>query len=138
MQEDLSQRLARELRKETCPQRVIDDTLRKIAAETPPPSRLRYVIPAAFAAIVLLSGLLLLSRSQPTGGSVTPQAEVAELQSHDRKQVARDAETALGLIGTVLLDAGARSETVVSDSAIPPLRHSFDTARNKIIHHTQP
>jgi len=133
MQEDLPPGLARELRKETCPRRVIDEALRRIAAETPPPRRLRYVIPVALAGIVLLCGLLL-ARWRPAGGNARRQPELAEQQTH---QVARDAETALGLIGTALLDAGARSETVVSDRAIPPLQHGFDTARNKIIRHTQ-
>jgi hypothetical protein len=44
MQEDLSG-LASELRKETCPRRVIDGAWRRIAAETPVPRRLRYAIP---------------------------------------------------------------------------------------------
>jgi hypothetical protein len=52
-------------------------------------------------------------------------------------QVAREAESALGFIGTVLLDAGAHSETVISDRAITPLRNGLETAKNKIIHHTE-
>jgi hypothetical protein len=137
MQEDLPPGLAREireeLRKETCPQRVIDETWRRIAAETPPPRRLRYVFPAALAGVVLVCGLLL-ARWQPDGPNATRRPELAEQQTF---QVAREAETALGLIGTALIDAGARSETVVSDRAIAPLQHGFDTARNKIVRHTQ-
>jgi hypothetical protein len=136
MQEDLPpglEREVRELRKETCPQRVIDDALRKIAAETPPPRRLRYVIPVALAGIVLVCGLLL-TRWRPASGNARPQAEMARQHTH---QLARDAETALGLIGAALLDASARSETVISDRAIPPLQHGFDTARDKIVRHTQ-
>jgi hypothetical protein len=52
-------------------------------------------------------------------------------------QAARQAETALGLIGTVLLDAGAHSETVICDRAIPPLCNGLETAKNKIIRHTE-
>jgi len=52
-------------------------------------------------------------------------------------QVAREAETALGLIGTVLLDAGAHSETVISDRAVRPLRNALQTAKNRIIRHTE-
>ena len=139
MQEDLPPGLAREvheLRKETCPQRVIDETLRRIAAETPPRRRLRYAIPVAFAGIVLVCGLML-ARWRPAGGNAGRQPELAAQQTHARMQAARDVETALGLIGTALLDASARSETVVSDPAIPPLQHGFDTAKNKISRHTQ-
>jgi hypothetical protein len=139
MQEDLHSRLARELRKETCPQRVIDEARRKIAAETARGDArptLRYVIPIAFAGIVLMCGLLL-ARWQPAAGNAGRQTELAEQQTHGRTQVPRELETALGLIGTALIDAGARSEAVVSDRAIPPLQHGFDTARDKIISHTQ-
>jgi hypothetical protein len=147
MQEGLPPGLARELRdelrKETCPQRVIDDARRKIAAETggasvPASRRLRYVIPAAFAGMVLLCGLLL-ARWRPAGGNATQQPELAEQQTHGHSptQVARETKTALALIGTALLDAGARSETAVSDRAIPPLQHGFDTAKDKIIRHAQ-
>jgi len=135
MQEDLPPGLERELhelRKESCPQRVIDEVRRRIADETPAPKRLRYVMPAAFAGIVLVCGLVM-ARWRPTGNGGR-QAEVAKQQT---RQAAREVETALGLIGTALIDAGTRSETVVSDRAIPPLQHGFDTAKDKIVRHTQ-
>jgi len=134
MQEDLPG-LARELRKETCPQRVIDGALRRIAAETPPPRRLRYAISAALAGAVLLCGLLV--RWRPADGNVGGQPELAEQQAQGRMLAARQAETALGLIGTVLVDAGAHSETLICDRAIPPLRNGLETAKNKIIRHTE-
>jgi hypothetical protein len=84
--------------------------------------------------MALLCALLVWWRA---GGNARRQPELAKQQAHGRTRVAREAETALGLIGTALLDAGARSETVISDRAIPPLRHGLDTARNKIIRHTE-
>ena len=134
MQEDLSG-LASELRKETCPRRVIDGAWRRIAAETPVPRRLRYAIPAALATAALLCGLLVWSRL--ADGNAGRQPQLTEQQAHGRMQAARQAETALGLIGTVLLDAGAHSETVICDRAIPPLRNGLETAKNKIIRHTE-
>ena len=126
--------LAHELRKETCPRRVIDETERRIAAETSRPSRFRFVIPVALAASVLVCGLLLV-RSWRAGGKASSgrQPELVAQQAHGRVQAARDTETALGLIGTVLLDAGVHSQTVISDRAIPPLRNGFQTAKNKIM-----
>jgi hypothetical protein len=134
MQEDLP-RLARELRKETCPRRVIDEALRRIAAETPPPRRPRYIMPVALAGMVLLCGLLV--RWWPAGGSAGGQPKVVPQQAHSRVQAARDTERALSLIGTLLLQAGAHSEDVISNRALPPLREGFDKARNKIIRHTE-
>jgi len=134
MQEDLK-RLARELRQETCPRRVIDEVRRRIAAETPLPRRLRYAIPVALAGTAILCGLLV--RSQLAGGNAGQQPELVDQQAHSRMQVARQAESALGFIGTVLLDAGAHSETVISDRAISPLCNGLETAKNKIIRHTE-
>ena len=136
MQEDLS-RLARELHKETCPRRVIDEAMRRIAVQTPPPSRFRFALSATLAVlgVVLVGGLLV--RSQLNDDKPGQQLQLAELQTQRRMQIARQTETALGLIGSVLLDAGAHSETVISDRAIPPLRNGLQTAKDKIIRHTE-
>lgn len=124
-----------ELRKETCPQRVIDAALRRIAAETPPPKRLRHAIHVALLGALLVCGLLV--RWRQTGGNPLRRPERIEQQARGPAQVAREAERALDLFGAVLLDAGARSGAVISDRAMPPLRHGFDTARNKIIRNTE-
>ena len=104
MQEDLP-RLARKLRNERCPRRVIDAAVRRIAAETPPASRLHYAVPATLvlAGVVLLCSMLV--RSHLTGDNAGQQRQWVEQQTQRRIQVARQAETALGLIGSVLLDA---------------------------------
>jgi hypothetical protein len=137
MQEDLP-RLTRELRNETCPRRVIDGALRRIAAETPPPSRLRYAIPVTlgFAGAVLLGSLFLRWGLKSDKAGQPPQ--LVEQLAQRRSQVAREAETALGVIGVVLLEAGSHSETVISDHAISPLRNGLQTAKTKIIRHTEP
>ena len=127
--------LASELRKETCPRRVLDAAARRIAAETPPPRRLRYALPAAFVGLALLCGVIV--RWRTAGGNSGRQPSLAEQQAHSRAHVARQAEGALGFIGKVLLDAGAHSESVISARAIPPLRNGLETARNKIIHRTE-
>lgn len=134
MQEDLK-RLARELRQETCPRRVIGEAMRRIAAETPPPSRLRYALPIAVAGLLVLGGLIVQRRL--AGGNNTRSTQLAERHSTRRAQIASQAEGALAIIGTVLRDAGAQSETVISDRAIPPLRNGLETSWNKIIHQTE-
>ena len=134
MQKDLT-RLTRELRKETCPQRVIDNALRRIAAETPPTSPLRYAVPVILAGAVLVGALLL--RSWVNGNNDARDREWVQQQAQHRVQVARQAETALALIGTALLDAGIHSETALSDHAIPPVRNGLETAKNKLLRRTE-
>ena len=133
MPEDLTQ-LARELRQETCPRRVIDEATRRIAAETPPRSRLRYALLAVFAGLLVLGGLVVQRRLADVNARRPMQ--LAE-QRAGNAQIARQAEDALAIIGTVLRDAGAQSGTVISDRAIPPLRNGLETSWNKIIHQTE-
>jgi hypothetical protein len=133
MQEDLKQ-LARELRQETCPRRVIDEATRKIAIETAPPSRLRSALLVLFAGLLVLGGLVIQRRlASRNAGLPTQLAE----QDAGGAQIARQAEGALAIIGTVLRDAGAQSEAVISDRAIPPVRNGLETSWNKIIHQTE-
>jgi hypothetical protein len=89
----------------------------------------------ALAGAVLLCGLLVHSRL--TGDPPAQQPQLVEHEAQSRILVARQAATALDLIGAALLDAGAHSETAISNRAIPPLRNGLQTAKNKIIRHTE-
>ena len=131
MQKDVT-RLARELRKETCPRRVIDEATRRIAAETPSPSRLRYALPVALAVLLVLGGFMVQRRL--AGGNAGRPPRLAEQHAVDRAQIARQAEGAFALIGAVLRDAAAHSETVITDRAVPPLQNGLESFWQKIIH----
>jgi type II secretory pathway component PulM len=131
MDENL-QRLARELRRETCPQRVLDAVARRLSAQGPAPGRVRFGITLAAAGLAVVFALTLWR--WPAEKQARQQAELAERRM-DAAQVAEQAEGALGYIGRVLLDAGAHSEKVVLEGAVPHLRNSLETARNKIMDH---
>jgi len=141
MHEDLQQ-LARELRKETCPPRVLDEVARRISAQAPPPSPFRYGIAAALAALVVLCGIALWRWPRGEGApraSEVAQKEALLRQKHyggqaiDRAQIARQAEGTLAYIGQVMVHASAHSERVILNEAVPPLRNSLETAKNKIM-----
>jgi hypothetical protein len=57
--------------------------------------------------------------------------------SLNRAQVVRETEGALGYIGCVLLDAGAHTEKIVLNQAVPRLRNSLTTTREKLLNHIQ-
>lgn len=130
MHEDLQQ-LARELRKETCPQRVLDEVARRISAQAPRPNPFRYAIATAFAAAVVLCGLGLWRWH--TGGGSPQASQIAQEENIDRAQIARQAEGTLAYIGQIMVNASAHSEQVILNDAVPPLRNSFETAKNKIM-----
>jgi anti-sigma factor RsiW len=134
MQQDLS-RLIRELKKETCPQRVRDEVRGRISARASLFRWPRLAIPLAAAALVLVCGVSVWRWH--AGEKARQQAALAEQAARERVRIARQAEGALGLIGSVLANAKAHSEKVIYDRAVPPLRNSLKTANNKIIHNMQ-
>ncbi len=131
MQEDLS-RLTRELQKETCPQGVLDEVGRRIESRSP--SRRRFAIALAFASVVAVCCLVVWQWQARVNARQQAELERVRLA---RVQVATQARDALGLIGMELVDAGAHSGKVISDRAVPPLRDSLQTAKNKIIQHIE-
>lgn len=130
MDEDLQQ-LARELRKETCPQRVLDEVARRISTQTPAPGRFRHAIAAGLAAAIVLCGFVLWR--WPGGGGSPRASQLAQKEAISRVQVARQAEGTLAYIGQVMAHASAHSQRVILNDAVPPLRNSFETAKNKIM-----
>jgi hypothetical protein len=129
------QQLARELRKETCPQRVLDEVARRISGQAPPPNRFRYGIAAGFAALVVLCGLALWR--WPTGAGSPRASKVTQREAIDRVQVARQVEGTFAYIGQVMVDASAHSEKVILNDAVPQLRSSLETVKNKIMNHIE-
>ena len=131
MHKDLQQ-LARELRKETCPQRVLDEVARRISTQTPPPNRFRYGIAAGLVAVVVLCGSTVLLR-WPSGRGSPRASDFAQKDAIDRVLVAQQVEGTFAYIGQVMVDARAHSEKVILNDAVPQLRNSFETAKNKIM-----
>ncbi len=135
MPRDLS-RLANELKKETCPRRVLDTVRHRIAAQKSPPGRLRLAIPFAVAGLVLVGGLAVWRWQADE--NARQQAKLVEWDKLDHARTTRQAKDALGFLGGVLADAGADAGRIISDRAVSPLRDSLELAKNKIIQHTEP
>lgn len=132
MHQDL-QRLTRELRSETCPQRVLDEVYCRIAAERSARGRFWYLFAGATGCVCLLVGLLFWPQ-QPA--EVGVQAAYQDSHGHvDTARVTADVQGALGCIGTILRDAGVRSEAIILKGTVSPVRNSLETAKNKLINH---
>jgi hypothetical protein len=141
MDENLQQ-LTRDLRKETCPQRVLDEVARRISAQPPAPNRFRYAIAGALTALIVLGGIALWRWPIDKGSPPAPQLVQTDAllrqkhyggQAINRALVARQAEGTLAYIGQVMVHAGAHSEKVILNETVPQLRNSFETAKNKIM-----
>jgi hypothetical protein len=53
----------------------------------------------------------------------------------DRARVATETAGALGYVGQILLEVAAQSQNSILKEAIPPLRESLKTTKNKVINH---
>ena len=129
------QRLVSELRKESCPQAVLDQVARRLFTASRAPSTLRYVLPAVVVGLVLLCVVAVWQwRTRDDTHGRTKLANATSLES---ARVARETEWALGYIGSVLRDASSHSGRIVLKEAGPPLRDSLQKAKDKITDHTQ-
>ncbi len=131
MDENLK-RLVEELRRERCPQRVLDEVARRLPR--PARSRLRVGFAMAVVAAVVLSALTLWR--WPADHITREKANAGSPLSTESARAAQQAGVAFECLGAALRDAGARSEEIILKSAVPPLRNSLQTAKNIIISHT--
>jgi hypothetical protein len=129
------QRLAEELRKETCPRRTLASVERRVLSPGSARSRLKIAIPLAVAGLALLCAIA--ARRWPAGEKAERRPKPDRTAALDRRQVAREAGDALGLVGAVLRDAGARSGAAIFKGAFPPLRRSFEKAKDKTINRVE-
>lgn len=127
MQEDLS-RLTDELRKETCPQRVLGAVERRIAAKKSARARWRLAVPFVATAMFFAAGIL--TWRWQARERALQEARLAE----QRTQTAMQAENALKLMGSMVTDAAVDSGKIISNEAVPPLRNSFETAKTQLTH----
>jgi hypothetical protein len=123
--------IIRELKKETCPRRVRSSVRGRISARESSPRRLRFAIPLVMAGLALACCLSVWRWN--TVEHARQRAALAELNLRERARTMDQAEGALGYVGSILLQAGAHSEKVISDRAVPPLRSSLELTKNKII-----
>lgn len=135
MDQDL-QRLIQELRNEKCPGRVTKKLADRIGSQNRSVGLGTFKIAFVTAVLVVLCGLAVW-RQTPTGEAARP-AQPAPAATLARAQVARQAEEALGYIGGILLKTGAHTEKIVLNQAVPPLRNSFTTAKEKLLNHIEP
>jgi hypothetical protein len=129
MDQDL-QRLTHELRNERCPRRVLDEVTRQIQLQRGP----RRLGSLQIATVIVVAALLcavVIWRRPPAGES--PQVGQQAQANTDRAQVAAQAQNALGYLGAVLRDAEARTTTIVLNQAVPPVRNSLLTTKNKLL-----
>jgi len=132
MQRDLSQ-LTRELQKETCPRRVLDEVQRRVSADGHSPGWTRGLI-SAVATVLVLACCILIWR-WPAGGNMQQSADSRARTLQNRVQIANQAAVAMELIGSIAAKAGAQSGKDISDHTLPPLLNSLQAAENKINRH---
>lgn len=128
------QRLVSELRKETCPQAVLDKVARRLSTAAHAPNRLRYGLAGIALGLVLLCAVAVW-RWQGSNDA-HERTKLVNGTGLESARIAKEAEWTLGYIGSVLRDASAHSGRVILKEAGPPLRDSFQKAKTNITNHT--
>lgn len=129
MHENL-QRLAKELRAERCPRRVLENVQSQIEQRTSSRPWFGFRTAALAMSLALMLGALTFWR-WPSRDVNRPVPEVVTAPA-DHVQVAQQAGVALGYIGTVLLKTGEHTESVLLNNAVPQLRNGLDAVSKTI------
>jgi hypothetical protein len=118
------QKLIRQLQDQQCPPAVMERVVRRIARDKKPRLSVAWGV-----SIVCLVGAIAFWHWQ-----VRREARLlaaAQVRA-DRAVVVQQAQEAFGYIGQALIRAAAHTENALSKEAVPPLRNSFETVKNKI------
>ncbi len=124
------QKLARELRRESCPPTVLERVEQRLARERSMARGLRVRIGWAVAGCALVAAVAAWQTQQ---FQTRRAAALAAQTRAERARIVQQMEGALAYVGQALLQAAARTEDSLSKQAVPPLRNSLETAKNKIV-----
>jgi len=111
-------KLIRQLQSEKCPPRVLEQVAQRIAREKTPARSLLPAFACAAAIACLLTTVI-----------------VWQWRAHREAQralVRQQTQEAFGYIGQALIRAAAHTENALSKEAVPPLRNSFQTVKDKV------
>lgn len=112
------QKLIHQLQKEKCPPAVLTNVSLRIASRRPDRTWKR-AWAWSIATICVACALGFWQRA-------------AARKSERRAETARQAQEAFGYISMAIIRAAAHTENTLLKEAVPPLRDSFETVRNKV------
>jgi hypothetical protein len=122
MDEDL-QRLTDTLRHQICPPDVIERVMQGIGRDQAQRRGCQWRYAWAMAGLALIVTL----------STWQVQVRREHRARADRVRVIQQTEGALAYVGHTLLQAAARAEDTLSKQAMPPLRNSLETTKNKLM-----
>jgi hypothetical protein len=115
------QKLIRHLQNDKCPPTVLDRVAQRITRDQKSARPMRALF--AWALSVCLLGAI---------GLWQWQTHRETQRAADRALVRQQTQQAFGYIGHALIRAAAQTENALSKEAVPPLRNSFETIKNKV------
>jgi len=124
------QKLARELRRESCPPAVLERVEQRLACERSLAHAFRARIGWALAGCALVAAVAAWQIQQ---FQTRRAAALAAQTRAERVRIVQQTEGALAYVGQALLQAAARTEDSLSKQAVPPLRNSLKTAKSKLV-----
>lgn len=117
-------KIAFELRKETCPARVVDAVRRQIRTGEPAHGRVFYASVTALLFVTVAFSITLWQHNAKAR---------QQILMTQRVQTVQQTYDALELIGSVFVDVGTHSGETIFKRTVLPLRDGLQECRNKII-----
>jgi hypothetical protein len=125
------QKLIRQLQDQKCPPSVLDRVSQKISRDQSPAQATRIRLAWAVSIICLSAAVALWQWNSRRETQLAAERAAAQARA-ERALVVQQTKQAFGYIGQALLRAAAHTENALSKEAVPPLRNSFQTVKDKV------
>jgi hypothetical protein len=126
------QNLIRHLKDQQCPPAVLDRVKERIARDAAPRNRFRPVLAGTISIACLLLAFTLWQIHLLHEAQLLAAERAAAQARAQRALVLEQTEQAVGYIGHALLRAATHTQNALLKEAVPPLRNSFETVKNKV------
>ena len=125
------QKLIRQFQEEKCPPNVLERVTQRISRDKRPTRSLKPMLRWA-ATLACVFGAVVVWQFNARREQQLHTAELAAQAQADRALVVQQTRQAFAYIGQAVIRAAAHTENALSKEAVPPLRNSFETLKNKV------
>jgi len=126
------QKLIRHLQDQKCPPAVLDKVDQRISRQSSSVRPFRSLLAGVTAIACILIAISLWRWNTRREAQLLAAQRAAAQAEAERNLVAHQTQQAFGYIGSAFLRAASHTQNALLKEAVPPLRNSFETVKNKV------